>query len=107
MKRAGTVMASISFLEKSQGFQAEVKIKERHHIVLIATNTAVGPVAAIYDAKTNKWWNSRQWAEDIDDAKAKAEATARNWYKYLGATDSFPRLVWTETISHPRSDVLM
>jgi hypothetical protein len=90
-------MLGVVFPREGQGFQAELKIKERHHIVLMATHTTVGPMSAIYDVKTKKWWNCRQWAEDIDDAKVKAENAARNWYKYLGIRDSFPALVWTET----------
>lgn len=68
-------MASPVFPKEGQGFRAEVKIGDELLLVLMATHTAVGPVAALYDAKVKKW-RERQWSEDIDDAKAKAEAIA-------------------------------
>jgi hypothetical protein len=90
-------MAEIVFPREGQGFRAEVKIGDDIHLVLMATHTAVGPAVGIYDAKAKKWWREHQWAEDIDDAKAKAEATARTWYRHVGRKEPFPALQWTET----------
>ena len=63
----------------------------------MATHSALGPAATIYDAKLDKWWLEREWAEDIEDAKRKAEARARQWYRYVGREEPFPPLQWTET----------
>ena len=90
-------VSAIEFPREGQGFRAELKIGDDYHILLMATHTAVGPVTAIYDVKHNKWWKERQWAEDIDDAKKKAEATVRVYYRALGLRDPFPTLVWAET----------
>jgi hypothetical protein len=87
--------ASVSPRE-GQGFSAEAKIGDDLHLTLMATQTAVGPVAALYDAKVKKW-RERQWAEDIDDAKAKAEAIARKWWYTLGRREPFPALNWQAT----------
>ena len=90
-------MSAIVFPREGQGFRAELKIGNDYHILLMATHTAVGPMTAMYDLKTNKWLKERQWAEDIDDAKKKAETAARAWYRVLGLREPFPTLVWTET----------
>lgn len=89
-------MADDVFPKEGQGFSAEVKIGDDLHLILIVTHTAVGPVAALYDAKIKKW-KERQWAEDIDDAKAKAEAIARKWWYTLGRKKPFPALNWQPT----------
>ena len=54
--------------------RAKLKVGNDYHILLMAMHTAVGPMAAIYDVKANKWWRERQWAEDIEDAKKKARS---------------------------------
>jgi hypothetical protein len=92
-------MSAIVFPREGQGFRAELTIGDDYHLLLMATHTAVGPVMAIYDVKANnnKWWRERQWAEDIDDAKAKAEATVRAYYRVLHLRDPFPALEWKET----------
>ncbi len=90
-------MSAIVFPREGQGFRAELKVGNDYHILLIAMHTAVGPMAAIYDVRTNKWWRERQWAEDIEDAKEKAENTVRVYYRALHLRDPFPALVWTET----------
>jgi hypothetical protein len=90
-------VSDIVFPREGQGFRAELKIGDDYHILLMATHTAVGPVSAIYDVKHHKWWRERHWAEDIDDAKNKAEDTVRAYYRALRPRDRFPTLVWTET----------
>jgi len=87
----------VVFPRDGQGFRAEVRIGEDIHLVLMATHSALGPAAAIYDAKLKKWWREREWSEDIEEAKQKAEARARSWYRYVGRKDPFPELVWTAT----------
>lgn len=90
-------MATPVFPREGQGFRAEVRIGDELLLVLMAIHTAVGPMARIFDAKTNKWWKEHYWAEDIDDAKANAEATARKWYRYVGRKEPFPELNWQAT----------
>ena len=88
--------ANVVFPREGQGFRAEVEFGDVH-LILMAAHTAVGPVVGIYDAKLKKW-RDRQWAEDIDDAKAKAEATARNWWnRNIGRKEPFPPLNWQPT----------
>jgi hypothetical protein len=89
-------MAASVFPREGQGFRAEVKMGDDLHLALMATHTAVGPVAALYDARVKKW-RERQWAEDIDDAKGKAEAIARKWWYTLGRREPFPALNWQAT----------
>ncbi len=89
-------MAEIVFPREGQGFRAEVKIGDDIHLVLMATHSALGPASTVYDARLKKWWPEREWAEDIEDAKRKAEARARQWYKYVGRKEPFPELHWTE-----------
>lgn len=90
-------MAAIEFPREGQGFRAEVRIGDDIHLVLMATHTALGPATTIYDVKLKKWWPEREWAEDIEDAKRKAEARARLWYRYVGRKEPFPALQWAET----------
>ena len=90
-------MSAIVFPREGQGFRAELKIGNDYHILLMAMHTAVGPMSAVYDLKANKWWRERQFAEDIEDAKKKAENTVRVYYRALRLRDPFPALVWTET----------
>jgi hypothetical protein len=44
-----------------------------------------------------KKWKYRDWAEDFDDAKSKAENYARKFCKAVGLKESFPALGWKET----------
>jgi hypothetical protein len=90
-------MSATVFPKEGQSFRSEVKIGDDIHLVLMATHSALGPAATIYDAKLDKWWLEREWAEDIEDAKRKAEARAHKWYRYVGRKEPFPPLQWTET----------
>jgi hypothetical protein len=90
-------MSAIVFPREGQGFRAEVKIGDQVHLVLMATHSAMGPAASVFDAKTKKWFSNREWADDIDDAKARAERIAKGWYKYVGLKEPFPALEWKET----------
>jgi hypothetical protein len=87
---------SVSLPKDGEGFEAEVKIGDDLHLILKAVNTVVGPVMRIYDAKAKRW-NEPQWAADIDDAKAQAEAIARAWNRRTGRKGEFPALDWQAT----------
>jgi hypothetical protein len=87
----------VVFPRDGQGFRAEVKIGDDIHLLLMATHSALGPAATVYDAKLKKWWPEREWAEDFDDAKRKAEARARLWYRYVGRRELFPDVEWHPT----------
>ena len=89
--------ASPVFPRDGQGFRAEVKVGETVHLLLMATHSAMGPAASIFDVKTKKWFSNREWADDIDDAKARAERIARSWYRHVGLKEPFPALEWKET----------
>ena len=89
--------APVVFLREGQGFRAEAKIGDDTHLVLMATHSALGPAATVYDAKLKKYWQEREWAEDIEEAKQKAEARARQWYRCVGRKEPFPNLEWTAT----------
>jgi hypothetical protein len=41
------------------------------------SSLAMGRAASVFDAKTKKWFSNRECADDIDDAKARAERIAR------------------------------
>lgn len=90
-------MSTIVFPREGQGFRAEVKIGDHVHLILMAMHSAMGPAASVFDAKTKKWFSNREWADDIDDAKARAERIVRSWYKYVGLKEPFPALEWKET----------
>jgi hypothetical protein len=64
-------MSVIVFPKDGQGFCAELKVGNDYHILLMAIHTAMGPMAAIYDVRANKWWRERQWAEDIEALRKK------------------------------------
>jgi len=89
--------APVVFPRDGQGFRAEIKIGDDIHLVLMATHSALGPAATIYDAKLKKWWPERDWAEDIDDAKRRAENRARLWYRYVGRKEPLPAIEWQPT----------
>jgi hypothetical protein len=90
-------MTTSPFPREGQGFRAEIKLGDDIYLILMATHTALGPAATIFDAKLKKWWPEREWAEDIDDAKRKAEARARQWYRYVGRKEPFPEPNWQAT----------
>ncbi len=90
-------MTITAFPRQGQGFRAEVKIGDNIDLVLMATHTGLGPASAIFDAKRKKWFAEREWAEDIEDAKQKAEARARKYCSAVNPKVSFPELRWTET----------
>jgi len=90
-------MTDIVFPKDGEGFRANLKIGEDIHLVLMATHSALGPVATVYDAKLKKWWPEREWAKDIEDAKTKAKSRARIRYRYVGRKEPFPAIVWQAT----------
>jgi hypothetical protein len=85
-------MSAVVFPREGQGFRAEIKIGNDIHLVLMAIHTGLGPASAIYDAKRKQWWREREWAEDIEEAKHKAEAHARRWYAAVGRKEPFPAI---------------
>jgi hypothetical protein len=87
----------VVFPRDGQGFRAEVKLGDDIHLVFMATYSALGPAATVYNAKLKKWWQAGEWAEDIEEAKQKAEAGARQWYRCVGRKEPFPNLEWTAT----------
>lgn len=88
---------AVVFPREGQGFRAEIQIGGDIHLVLIAAHTGAGPVATIYDAIRSKWFPEREWAEDIEDAKRKAENRARRWYTAVGRKEPFPTVEWKAT----------
>ncbi len=90
-------MADTVFPREGQGFYAEAIVDDAVHLRLIATHTALGPGAGVFNVKTKKWCTNREWADDIEDAKRRAEALARSWYKYAGRKEPFPALEWKAT----------
>lgn len=89
-------MVDIVFPRDGQGFRAEVVVGDTIHWVLMATHSASGPSASLYDAKIKKW-RYREWAEDFDFAKSKAENHARKFYNAVGLKEPFPGVEWKET----------
>jgi hypothetical protein len=77
-----------------EGVQAELVVGN-WHLVLVCTETGVGPSAGLFNAKTDQWID-RQWAADIEDAKRKAEQSARELLRLSGVPPDtpFPTLEW-------------
>jgi hypothetical protein len=63
---------------------------------VLHTPSRLGPAAAIFDAKRKKWFAEREWAEDIEHARQKAEPLARKNCKGVNPKESFPQLRWIE-----------
>ena len=89
-------MATSPFPKEGQGFRAEVKIGDDMHLTLMVWYTAVGYVIGIYDIRVNKFV-MREWVEDFDKGKARAENEVRMWYRYAGRKEPFPELNWKTT----------
>jgi hypothetical protein len=85
----------IVFPRDGQGFRAEVKLPG-FHVVLLTTHSAMGPGASVYDA-TNKRWAFREWVDNFEDGKAKAENYGRKFHRAVGIKEAFPALEWNET----------
>ncbi len=90
-------MADTVFPREGQGFYADAIVGDAVHLRLMATHTALGPGAGVFNVKTKKWCTNREWADDIEDAKRRAEGLARSWYKYAGRKEPFPALAWKAT----------
>lgn len=88
---------AVEFPREGQGFRAEIIVGDNIHLVVMATHTGAGPVASIFDAKLKKWWPNREWSEDFDDAKKRAENLVRTWYRYVGSKTPLPAFEWKET----------
>lgn len=84
-------------MKEGQGFRAEAKDGDMH-LILMATHTAQGPIAFVFDVKENREVTKREPAADFDDAKQKAESLARSWHKKVyRAKGQFPALEWKPT----------
>jgi hypothetical protein len=89
--------SQVVFPREGQGYRAEVQIGDVFHLVLMSTHSALGPAAAVYDVRTKKWMY-RDWAEDFDDGKRKAETFAQKFYRAIGnIKEPFPELDWKKT----------
>jgi hypothetical protein len=73
------------------GFQAEVIAKDEH-LRVFAEVYSLGYLAVVYDVN-RKQKVSREDANILDDAKAKAEGLAAGYLRYLGAGD-LPKVAW-------------
>src|SRR5260370_26152034 len=73
------------------GYQADVKIKNEH-LRLFAEVYSLGYLAVVYDVN-RKNRVSREDANDLDDAKAKAEGMAAGYLRYRGA-EPLPKVEW-------------
>lgn len=89
-------MAGDAVPREGQGFRAEIRFGNAH-LVLMAVHTGLGPAMAIFDAKSGKWWPQREWADDIEDAKQKAERHARAYCRAVDPRSPLPEIRWAET----------
>jgi hypothetical protein len=85
------------FPKVGEGLSADAKIGDKFHLRLFATETGLGPGAAVFDMTVKRWLPNREWADSIDDAKRRAENIARNFYKGVGLKEPFPALDWKQT----------
>lgn len=69
-----------------QGFWAEAKTKDRH-LRLFSAVTEVGEVGCVFDMQA-KAWIAREWADDLEDGKRRAEAIAK------GVLNTLPPIDW-------------
>ena len=85
------------FPKIGEGFSADAKVGDKFHLRLFATETGLGPGAAVLDVTAKRWLPNREWADTIDDAKARAENIARKHHKAVGLKEAFPALDWKKT----------
>jgi len=83
-------------MREGQGFRAEAKAGDMH-LILMATHTALGPIAFVFDVKTNREVTAHESATDFDDAKDKAESLAKSWNRVHHPKTPFPALEWKPT----------
>src|SRR5258707_5944395 len=79
------------------GYQAEVKAKTEH-LRLFAEVYSLGYLAVVYDVNRENRV-SREDANNLDDAKAKAESMAAGYLRYRGA-ELLPPVEW---VMNPQS----
>ena len=84
-------------MRDGEGFRAEIKVGKKVHWILLATHSGVGPRAEMHDAKSGKKIAETAWAQDLGDAKKKAEEFGRRWYAAVGLKKPFPALDWEPT----------
>jgi len=68
-----------------QGFWAETKANDRH-LRLFSAVTEIGEVGCVFDMQA-KAWIAREWADDLEDGKRRAEAIAKAVLKVLPAIE--------------------
>src|SRR6266852_3041541 len=73
------------------GYQAEVEAKEEH-LRLFAEVYSLGFLAVVYDMN-REHRVSREDADNLDDAKAKAESLAAGYLRYRGV-EPLPPVEW-------------
>jgi hypothetical protein len=69
------------FPRVGQGFWAEAKTKDRH-LRLFSAVTEFGEEGCVFDMDA-KGWIAREWADDLEDGKRKAQAIAEAVLKTL------------------------
>jgi hypothetical protein len=70
-----------AFPRIGQGFWANVKTNDRH-LRLFSAVTEIGEVGCVFDMQA-KAWIAREWADDLEDGKRKAETVAKGVLKEL------------------------
>lgn len=84
------------FPRVGEGVCAEFVIGE-HHLRLFCTESGLGPVAGLFNVKTNQWIGTVS-ATDIEDGRDKAEQLAMDFFRHNVPADTpFPVLEWKKT----------
>ncbi len=71
----------VIFPRGSKGFWADAK-SAGHYIRLFSYATSIGEVAAVFDMNL-RTWITKEWADNLEDGKRKAEAIAEEILKPL------------------------
>jgi hypothetical protein len=69
------VEGNAGFARVGQGYWAEAKSGDRH-LRLFSSVTEVGKVGAVFDLDS-KGWIAREWADNLEDGKRRAERIAQ------------------------------
>jgi hypothetical protein len=83
------------------GYQAEVKVKDQY-LRLFAEVYSLGYLAVVFDMN-RKQRVSREDADNLDDAKAKAESLAAGYLRYRGVGE-LPLVAW---VLNPQSKAVL
>jgi hypothetical protein len=74
------------FLKSGDGVWADANDKE-HNLRLFSSVTELGWVGSVFDLN-GKAWIAREWADDVENGKFRAQQIAKRFLK------SFPELRW-------------